>query len=265
METLEDTIAALFKRAASEPSAEGTDRHGLHLKARIVEGQRQLLLSRPDVKPSDVEVSTCAESGAFSSYEVTGGPRWQLITELGTRDHCTHAWGFTTMGDAQREHFYSSVCTSCAASWSRLVPKRASVPETFRYNGEPVTHTQLKAWSVRGPKGPVYEDKGNRVQPELVQNAVLKQASQRPGPTPIITGQVCGTCGNGTPTEYPNEVECQLGWAKHDGALRPILGGKFEWIPIPVGHGVLALPLLHPAHSCAAVLGGRRPGWAARA
>ena len=176
MPTLEDTIAALFKRAASEPSAEGTASGGLNLKARIVEGQRQLLLSRPDVKPSDVEVSTCAKHGRFASYEVTGGPRWQLIAELGV-------------------------------------------------------------------------DRAEPVRP----------------PATTFTGQACGTCANGTPTEYPNEVECQLGWAKHDGVLRPILGGKFEWIPIPVGHGVLALPLLHPAHSCAAVLGGRRPGWAARA
>jgi hypothetical protein len=173
MPTLEDTIAALFKRATSEPSAEGTAPRGLHLKARITQGQRQLLLSRPDVKPSDVEVSTCARHGGFASYEVTGGPRWQLIAELG---------------------------------------------------------------AVRAGAGGV--------------------------PDSALTGQVCGTCANGTPTEYPNEVECQLGWERHDGALRPMLDGKFEWVPIPQGHGALTLPILHPAQSCVAVLGGSRPGWA---
>jgi len=169
MPTLENTIAALFKRASSGPQeAEASVARGLQLKARIVTGRRQLLLSRADVKPSDLEVSTCARYGDFTSYEVTSGPRWQLISEL-------------------RED-------------------TAAVPPA----------------------------------------------------------QVCGTCANGTPGEYPHTVECLLGWERQDGVLRPVLGGKFEWIPVPQGHGGLPAPIMHPEHSCIAVIGNGHSGWAAR-
>jgi len=168
MPALRDTIADLFTQAATRTKAEGTVTRGLQLTARIVDGRRQLLLSRPDEKPSDVEVSTCAKHGDFTSYEVTGGPRWQLISELGGRA------------------------------------------------------------------------------------------------TTTLPAQVCGTCVNGTPGEYPDTVECLLGWERQDGVLRPVLGGKFEWIPVPQGHGGLPAPIMHPEHSCIAVIGNGHPGWAAK-
>ncbi|GGJ65141.1 hypothetical protein [Deinococcus aquiradiocola] len=171
MPALRDTIAALFGRAATAP-ADATVTRGLHLRARVVDGQRQLLLSRRDARPSDAEVRTCAQHGDFTTYEVTGGPRWQLITDLG------HA----------------------------------------------------------APPAPV-------------------------APTP---GRTCGTCAHATPTPYPNEVECTLGWDRHDGTLRPTLTGTPAWVPVPQGHGGLPLPVLHPAHRCTAVIGGNRPGWTAR-
>jgi len=82
--------------------------------------------------------------------------------------------------------------------------------------------------------------------------------------TPALTGQVCGTCANGTPGEYPDTVECLLGWERQDGVLRPVLGGRFEWIPVPQGHGGLPAPIMHPGHSCIAVIGNGHPGWAAQ-
>ena len=83
---------------------------------------------------------------------------------------------------------------------------------------------------------------------------------------PVLSGQVCGTCGNGTPTAYPNEVECQLGWERHDPPLAPGYDTKSRRpVPCVMPHGLLALPILTPDHSCVAVLGQGHPGWTARA
>lgn len=79
-----------------------------------------------------------------------------------------------------------------------------------------------------------------------------------------LTGQVCGTCANGIPGEYPDTVECLFGWEQQDGVLRPVLGGKFKWIPVPQGHGGLPVPIMHPGHTCIAVIGNGHPGWAAQ-
>jgi hypothetical protein len=69
--------------------------------------------------------------------------------------------------------------------------------------------------------------------------------------TPALTGQVCGTCANGLPTEYPNEVECQLGWERHDKQPKGYnQKTKKADVPVHLGHGSLALPILTPNHRC---------------
>jgi len=78
---------------------------------------------------------------------------------------------------------------------------------------------------------------------------------------PALTGQVCGTCANGTPGQYPNEIECILGWSAHDPKLEPGYNVKTK-LPVPcvMAHGTLALPISTPDCSCGALLAGR-PGW----
>ena len=178
MTALKDTIAALFERAASEPTAEATVARGLHLKARYMDGMRQLLLGRPGVQPSDLEVTTCARHGGFESYEVSKGAFWQCITETDTP-----------------------------------------------------AHDALIVRALIGTLG--------------------SPADAKIGLAPALTGQVCGTCRNGLPTQYPNEVECQLGWEAHDKQPKGYnqRTGKAT-IPVHLPHGSLALPVLTPGHRC---------------
>ena len=190
MPALHDTIADLFARAAAGPATEATVARGLHLKARYMDGLRQLLLARPDVQPSDLEVTTCARHGGFISFQVGKGTLWQCITETDTP-----------------------------------------------------AHDDLIRRALTGTLG--------------------SPADAKIGLVPV--GQVCGTCGNGTPTEYPNEVECQLGWERHDPPLAPGYDTRTKQpVPCVTPHGLLALPILTPDHSCAAVLGRGHPGWTAR-
>ena len=178
MPTLKETIAALFERAASGPAAEATVARGLHLKARYMDGLRQLLLSRPDVQPSDLEVATCAKHGGFDPYHVGKGLLWQCITETQTpaHDELIRRALVGTLGD----------------------PKNAKI-----------------------------------------------------GLAPIMTGQVCGTCANGLPTQYPNEVECQLGHEAHDKQPKGYNPKtKKADIPVQLAHGLLAMPILTPGHRC---------------
>lgn len=180
MPALSETIAALFERAATEPKAEATVARGLHLAARYMDGMRQLLLSRPDVQPSDLEVTTCAKHGSFDSYQVTKGQLWQCLTETNTPAHdALIVKALTgTLGD----------------------PKDAKIGLT---------------------------------------------------PTaPALTGQVCGTCRNGLPTEYPNEVECQLGWEAHDKQPKGYNQKTKKPVAIHLPHGSLVLPILTPGHRC---------------
>lgn len=79
--------------------------------------------------------------------------------------------------------------------------------------------------------------------------------------TPALTGQVCGTCANGTPGQYPNEIECILGWSAHDPKLEPGYNVKTKQpVPCVMAHGTLALPISTPDCRCGALLAGR-PGW----
>ena len=176
MPTLSGTIAALFERAAAGPAAEATVARGLHLKARYMDGIRQLLLSRPGVQPSDLEVTTCAKHGGFTTYQVSKGTFWQCITET---------------------------------------------------------------------EGPAYD--------ALIVKALTGTLGDPKDAKIGLTGQVCGTCRNGLPTEYPNEVECQLGWEAHDPKLAPGYNTKTKKpVPCVMAHGSLALPILTPNHRCVA-------------
>jgi hypothetical protein len=178
MGTLTETIAALFERAATEPAAEATVARGLHLKARYMDGMRQLLLARPDVQPSDLEVTTCAKHGGFTEYHVSIGSFWQCITET---------------------------------------------------------------------KGPAYD----ALIVKALTGTLGSPADAKIGLTPALTGQVCGTCANGLPTEYPNEVECQLGWEAHDKQPKGYnQKTKKADVPVHLGHGSLALPVATPDHRC---------------
>ena len=68
---------------------------------------------------------------------------------------------------------------------------------------------------------------------------------------PALTGQVCGTCRNGLPTQYPNEVECQLGHVVHDKQEKGYNPKTRKAdIPVHLPHGSLALPTLTPGHRC---------------
>ena len=193
MPTLSDTITALFERAAAEPAAEATVARGLHLKARYMDGMRQLLLGRPGVQPSDLEVTTCAKHGGFSTYQVSKGAFWQCITE--------------TEGPA-----YDALIVR-ALTGTLGSPKDAKI-------GLAVTYPQ----------------------------------------------NTCGSCANGTPTQYPNEVECQLSWEAHDPRLEPGYSVKTKKpVPCVMAHGSLVKPISTPDCTCAAVLGGNHPGWTANA
>ncbi|WP_407538909.1 hypothetical protein Q0M94_12085 [Deinococcus radiomollis] len=251
MPALSETIAALFERAATEPKAEGTVQRGLNLKARIVNGQRQLLLSRPDMQPSDVEVTTCAKHGGIAAYTVSHAGRWQLILEA--TDLCDHTPGFSGSGDAKGEYFYYGSCSTCHARWRRTVPKRGK-GDTFTYNGQQVEEWQLALLSKRGPKADrATESDGELELHEFLEKTIVRQQldSQPVVDTaPALTGQVCGTCRNGLPTQYPNEVECQLGWDAHDKQPKGYDQKTKKAVPVHLPHGSLALPILTPGHRC---------------
>jgi len=251
MTPLKDTIAALFTRAASGP-AEATVARGLQLKARIVDGQRQLLLTRPDAQPSDLEVTTCAKHGEIPAYTVTQGTRWQLITEK--PDQCDHAPGFGGSGDAKGEYFYYGSCSRCHARWCRTAPKRGG-PSTFTYNGQPVEEWQLALLSKRGPKADRANEHDDELQlfQALEKIVVTEQLERQPSvdTTPVLTGQVCGTCGNGQPTRYPNEVECTLPHEIHDRQPKGYNQRTQKAdIPVHLPHGDLLMPVATPDHRC---------------
>ena len=117
--TLAAMVAGLFERATRSGQPEtGRATRGLQLKARIVDGQRQLLLSRPDVQPSDLEVTTCAKHGGFGAFEVSRGPLWQLIAEqAGKIEPLPAALTCGTCGNATpAEH---PLMVECSLGWER--------------------------------------------------------------------------------------------------------------------------------------------------
>ena len=250
MTALSETIAALFERAASEPKAEATVQRGLNLKARIVNGQRQLLLSRPDVQPSDLEVMTCAKHGQIAAYTVSHAARWQLIME--TTDLCQHVQGFSGRGDSKTDYFYFGSCTACHARWQLIVSRRGK-GSTYTYNGQEVTDWQYQLLAVRGPKGELSTETDDEHASRQMAERAAEQSKGTVPSEPRLLGQVCGTCRNGLPTDYPNEVECQLGWEAHDPKLAPGYNTKTKKpVPCVMAHGSLALPILTPNHRCVA-------------
>lgn len=84
-------------------------------------------------------------------------------------------------------------------------------------------------------------------------------AETHPDPAPLpaatLTGQVCATCGHGSPDGY-GMVECQLGWEAHDNLYREPYRPEQRWEPATMGHPGVPLPLLAPQTKCMAV-GGR--------
>ncbi|WP_407570704.1 hypothetical protein [Deinococcus altitudinis] len=254
MPALKDTIAALFERAASEPKAEATVQRGLNLRARIVNGQRQLLLSRPDMQPSDVEVTTCAKHGEIAAYTVSHAGHWQLISEA--LDLCDHTPGFSGSGDAKGEYFYYGSCSTCHARWQRTVPKRGK-GDTFTYNGQQVEDWQFELLSKRGPKADRATENDDELELHqfLEKTIVAQQLERQPvvDTAPVLTypQNTCGSCGHGRPTPYPNAVECQLGHEAHDKQSKGY-NQKTQKADIPVHlpHGSLAMPILTPGHRC---------------
>lgn len=181
MPTLKDTVADLFERAAAGPAADATVARGLMLKARYMDGMRQLLLARTDVQPSDLEVTTCAKHGGFGAYQISQGALWQCITETGTPAH--------------------DVLILRALAGTLGSPKDAKIGLTTQ------TYPQ----------------------------------------------NTCGSCANGLPTQYPNEVECQLGHETHDRQPKGYnQKTRKADVPVHLPHGMLALPILTPGHRCVA-------------
>ncbi|GGR31232.1 hypothetical protein [Deinococcus ruber] len=260
MPQLANIIEDLFSLARHRgEKVEATALRGLHLTARIVDGQRQLLLSRPDVQPSDTEVTTCAKHGNIAAYTVTNGGRWQLITE--TPELCTHTPGFSGMGDGKDLHFYFGSCITCKARWRREVARRGN-GERWIYNGQPVTDWQFALLVKQGPKGDVpNESPDEQAWRELGEKIVERQAAQR---QPVVVTQRCETCANGLATEYPNEVECQLGWPAHDRLGTTQDFKTKETLTYVAGHGSLEKPILTPSHGCVARYGDEI-AWVGRA
>ena len=61
----------------------------------------------------------------------------------------------------------------------------------------------------------------------------------------------CGSCANGHPTQYPNEVECTQGWEVHDKQPKGYnQKTRKADIVVHLPHGTLALPILTPGHRC---------------
>ena len=112
---------------------------------------------------------------------------------------------------------------------------------------EPVPHTGHQGlWEIKPDALATVRERWAAARQPAV--AVAEPAASQTYPQ-----NTCGSCANGHPTQYPNEVECQLGHEAHDRQPKGYNPKTRKAdIPVQLAHGSLAMPILTPGHRCVA-------------